>query len=162
MLSFLEVGADGSVNVSRLASRPHVTAGCGGFVDITAHARKLVFSGYFRAAGLELDVARGKVKIRKEGKIPKFVSQVDHVTFSGRRAREQRQDVTYVTERCVIRGFDDGLTVTEVAPGVDLEREVLAQAGFPLRVASDAKTMDERLFREEKMGLELQPRRRPR
>jgi acyl CoA:acetate/3-ketoacid CoA transferase len=162
LLSFLEVGADGSVNVSRLATRPHVTAGCGGFVDITAHARKLVFSGYFRAAGLELDVARGKLKIRKEGKIAKFVPQVDHVTFSGRRAHEQRQDVTYVTERCVIRRLDDGLTVTEVAPGVDLEREVLAQAGFPLRVASDVKTMDERLFREAPMGLRLQPRRRPR
>lgn len=162
LLSFLEVGADGSVNVSRLASRPHVTAGCGGFVDITAHARKLVFSGYFRAAGLELDVAGGKLAIRQEGKIAKFVPQVDHVTFSGRRAREQKQDVTYVTERCVIRRRDDGLTVTEVAPGVDLECDVLARAGFPLRVAHDVKSMDERLFRAEPMGLRLQPRRRPR
>jgi acyl CoA:acetate/3-ketoacid CoA transferase len=162
LLSFLEVGADGSVNVSRLASRPHVTAGCGGFVDITAHARRIVFSGFFRAAGLELDVARGKLKIRKEGRIAKFVPQVDHVTFSGRRAREQKQEVIYVTERCVIRLRDGGLTVTEVAPGVDLEREVLAQAPVPLRVAPDAKTMDERLFREEQMGLALQPRRRTR
>jgi acyl CoA:acetate/3-ketoacid CoA transferase len=162
MLSFLEVGADGSVNVSRLAARPHVTAGCGGFVDITAHARKIVFSGYFRAAGLELDVARGRLKIRKDGKFAKFVPQVEQVTFSGRRAREQRQDVTYVTERCVIRLLDGGLTVTEVAPGVDLVREVLGQAGIELKVAPDLRTMDERLFREEPIGLELRPARRAR
>jgi acyl CoA:acetate/3-ketoacid CoA transferase len=162
MLSFMEVDRDGNVNVSRLASKPHVTAGCGGFVDITAHARKLVFSGFFRAAGLELDIARGKVRIRKDGKFAKFVPQVEHVTFSGRRAREQKQDVTYVTERCVIRLLPEGLTVTELAPGVDLEREVLAQAGIELKVAADLKTMDERLFREEPMGLRLHPRRRPR
>ena len=68
LLSFMEVGRDGNVNVSRLASKPHVTAGCGGFVDITAHARKLVFSGFFRAAGLELDLAGGRLAIRKDGK----------------------------------------------------------------------------------------------
>jgi propionate CoA-transferase len=162
MLSFMEVDREGSVNVSRLSSKPHVTAGCGGFVDITAHARKLVFSGFFRAAGLELDIARGKLKIRKDGKFAKFVPQVEHVTFSGRRARSQNQDVTYVTERCVLRLLDQGLTVTEIAPGVELERDVLAQAGIDLKVAPDLKTMDERLFHEAPMGLELQPRRRAR
>jgi acyl CoA:acetate/3-ketoacid CoA transferase len=153
----MEVGRDGSVNVSRLSSKPHVTAGCGGFVDITAHARKLVFSGFFRAAGLELDLAGGKVAIRKEGKFAKFVPEVEHVTFSGRRAREQRQDVTYVTERCVIRLLAEGLTVTEIAPGVDLRRDVLAQAGIELKVAPEVKTMDARLFRPGPMGLVLAP-----
>ena len=162
MLSFMEVDRDGSVNVSRLAAKPHVTAGCGGFVDITAHARKLVFSGFFRAAGLELDLADGRLAIRKEGKFAKFVPRVEHVTFSGRRALEQRQDVTYVTERCVIRLLDHGLTVTEVAPGVDLARDVLGQAAIELKVAPDLKTMDARLFRSESMGLRLGPRRRPR
>lgn len=162
MLSFMQVDQEGNVNVSRLASKPHVTAGCGGFVDITSHARKLVFSGFFRAAGLELDIVRGRLKIRQEGRFAKFVPQVEHVTFSGRRARAQGQDVTYVTERCVIRLLDQGLTVTELAPGVDLERDVLAQAGIELRVAADLKAMDERLFREAPMGLALQPRRRAR
>jgi propionate CoA-transferase len=160
LLSFMEVGRDGSVNVSRLASKPHVTAGCGGFVDITAHARKLVFSGFFRAAGLDLDLAGGQLAIRKEGKFAKFVPEVEHVTFSGRRAREQQQDVTYVTERCVIRLADQGLTVTEIAPGVDLARDVLAQAGIELKVAPEVKTMDARLFRPEPMGLALSPPRR--
>ena len=162
LLSFMEVDRDGNVNVSRLASKPHVTAGCGGFVDITAHARKLVFSGFFRAAGLDLDLAGGRLAIRKDGKFPKFVPAVEHVTFSGRRAREQKQDVTYVTERCVIRLADGGLTVTEIAPGVDLARDVLAQAAIELKVAPDLKTMDARLFRPEPMGLTLAPPRRQR
>ncbi|HLB14543.1 MAG TPA: acyl CoA:acetate/3-ketoacid CoA transferase, partial [Burkholderiales bacterium] len=160
LLSFLEVDREGSVNVSRLSSKPHVTAGCGGFVDITAHARKLVFSGFFCAAGLELELRDGRLTIRKDGKFAKFVPRVEHVTFSGRRAREQQQDITYVTERCVIRLLEQGLTVTEVAPGVDLERDVLKGAAIELKVAPDLRTMDARLFRPEPMGLELGPRRR--
>ena len=160
LLSFMEVDREGNVNVSRLSSKPHVTAGCGGFVDITAHARKLVFSGFFRAAGLELELAGGRLAIKQDGKFAKFVPQVEHVTFSGRRAREQRQDVAYVTERCVIRLLDQGLTVTELAPGVDLRRDVLAQAAIELKVAPDLKAMDARLFRPEPMGLELAPPRR--
>jgi acyl CoA:acetate/3-ketoacid CoA transferase len=155
MLSFLEVDAEGNVNVSRLGSKPHVTAGAGGFVDITSHARRIVFSGYFRAAGLDLDLTNGKLTIRRDGKFAKFVPSVEHVTFSGRRAREQQQDVTYVTERCVIKLLPEGLTVTEVAPGVDLHRDVLGQAAVALRVAADAKTMDARLFRPQPMDLVL-------
>jgi acyl CoA:acetate/3-ketoacid CoA transferase len=153
------VDPEGNVNVSRLASKPHVTAGAGGFVDITSHARRIVFSGYFRAAGLDLDLAAGELTIRKDGKFAKFVPQVEHVTFSGRRAREQEQDVTYVTERCVLKLLPDGLTVTEVAPGVDLQRDVLEQAAIPLRVAPGIRRMDARLFAPEKMQLELRPRR---
>jgi acyl CoA:acetate/3-ketoacid CoA transferase len=160
LLSFLEVDGDGSVNVSRLAAKPHVTAGCGGFVDITAHARKLVFSGFFRAAGLELDLDGGRLAIRKDGRFAKFVPQLEHVTFSGRRARAQGQDVTYVTERCVIRLLAQGLTVTEIAPGVDLERDVLKGAAIELKVAPGLKTMDARLFQPEAMGLRLNPRRK--
>jgi acyl CoA:acetate/3-ketoacid CoA transferase len=88
------------------------------------------------------------------------VPEVEHVTFSGRRARKQKQDVTYVTERCVIRLLERGLTVTELAPGVDLQRDVLAQAGIELAVAPAVKTMDARLFRPEPMALTLQPPRR--
>lgn len=159
LLSFLEVGADGSVNVSKLGMRPHVTAGCGGFVDITARARKLVFSGYFRAAGIELAIVDRQLRIVREGKFPKFVPAVEQVTFSGRRAREQHQQVLYVTERCVIELAPEGLTVIEIAPGVDIERDVVRQAACPLRVARDLRTMDERLFDPAPMRLALASRR---
>ncbi len=107
LLSFMQIGRDGSVNVSRLAAKPHVTAGCGGFVDITARARKIVFSGYF-TAGAKLHVEDGRLHIAAEGKVKKLVPEVEHVSFSGRRGIEQGQDVTYVTERCVMRLLPDG------------------------------------------------------
>ena len=85
----------------------------------------------------------------------KFVPEVEHVTFSGRMARERGQNVTFITERCVIRLLPDGLTVTEIAPGVDLERDVLGRVAIPLRVSPELRQMDERLFRPECMGLTL-------
>ena len=155
LLSFMQVDAEGNVNVSRLAARPHVTAGVGGFIDITAHGRNLVFSGYFTAGGLELAIEDGKIRIVKEGKARKFTRQVEYVTFSGRRARVNNQNVLYVTERCVIQLALDGLGVIEIAPGVDLQRDVLAQADIELRVSPNLKTMDTRLFRPEPMGLKF-------
>jgi len=97
----------------------------------------------------------GKLRIIKEGKARKFTRAVEHVTFSGRRARANQQDVTYVTERCVIKLEPVGLTVIEIAPGVDLQRDVLAQADLELRVSPNLKTMDARLFKPEPMRLEL-------
>ena len=155
LLSFMQVDRFGNVNVSRLAAKPHVTAGAGGFVDITARARNLVFSGYFTAGGLELVFEDGQLRIVKEGRARKFVADVEHVTFSGRRALAQGQQVVYITERCVLRLEADGLTVVEVAPGVDLERDVLAQSGISLRVSPTLRLMDARLFRPEPMRLTL-------
>ncbi|CAN7571028.1 acyl CoA:acetate/3-ketoacid CoA transferase [Brucella pseudogrignonensis] len=154
LLSFLEVDADGSVNVSRLAATPHRTAGAGGFVDITTRAKKIVFSGNFNA-GAKMRVEDGRLVIDREGKIAKFVRKVDQVSFSGKRGRMQEQDVTYVTERCVIRLEQDGLVVTEVAPGIDLQRDVLDQAATPLRVSRTLKTMEGALFRPGLMELAL-------
>ncbi len=154
LLSFLEVGADGSVNVSRLSSTPHRTAGAGGFVDITARARKIVFSGNFNA-GAKMHIEDGRLVIDKEGRIAKFVPKVDQISFSGTRAIAQGQDITYVTERCVLHLEPDGLMVTEIAPGVDLERDILAQAATPLRVSPNLKSMDSALFREQPIGLLL-------
>jgi len=154
LLSFLEIDASGSVNVSKLAFRPHVTAGAGGFVDITCRARKLVFSGMFNA-GAKLAIVDGKVVIEKEGKIMKLVKAVDHVTFSGRRAVEQGQDVTYVTERCVMKLTPEGIEVTEIAPGIDLERDVLGQADFPLRVSKSLIQMPAPIFQPGLIGLAL-------
>jgi propionate CoA-transferase len=155
LLSFMQVDRYGNVNVSRLAAKPHVTAGVGGFIDITARARHLVFSGSFTAGGLALALEGGELRIVKEGRSRKFVMDVEHVTFSGRRALAQGQQVVYVTERCVLRLEPDGLTVVEVAPGVDLERDVLAQSKIPLRVSPRLRLMDARLFQPEPMGLTL-------
>jgi propionate CoA-transferase len=158
-LSFLQIDAAGNVNVSKLASRPYLTAGVGGFIDIAAHGPKLVFSGTFTTGGLELAIEDG-LRIVTEGKVKKLVPEVEQVTFSGRRAREQGQEVTIVTERCVLRRSDAGLEVVEIAPGVDLERDVLGQADIPLRVSPELSEMDARLFRPPPMALQLAPPRR--
>ena len=152
LLSFLEIGADGSVNVSRLAATPHRTAGAGGFVDITARAKRIVFSGTF-SAGARMHVAEGRLVIDREGKIAKVVETVDQISFSGKRAIAQGQEATYVTERCVMRLTPDGLVVTEVAPGIDVKADVLDQAATPLKVADDLKTMDSALFHPGPIGL---------
>lgn len=154
LLSFLQIDRSGSVNVSKLSARPHVTAGAGGFVDITARAKKIVFSGFFNA-GAKLAIRDGKLAIDAEGRIAKLVEEVEHVSFSGRRAVAQGQDITYVTERCVLKLTPNGVMVTEVAPGVDLERDVLSKAGFPLRVADQLAVTPADLYRETPMGLRL-------
>ena len=106
-------------------------------------------------AGAKLSIADGKLVIEKEGKLKKLVNEVEHVTFSGRRAIEQGQDITYVTERCVMKLTADGIVLTEIAPGIDLQTHVLDQSEFPLMVAKDLKVMDARLFAEEPIGLSL-------
>jgi acyl CoA:acetate/3-ketoacid CoA transferase len=131
-----------------------VTAGAGGFVDITCRARRIVFSGMFNA-GAKLAVDGGKLVIEREGKIKKLVNEVEHVTFSGRRGVEQGQDVTYVTERCVMKLTPGGLVLTEVAPGADVDRDILSQSEFPLIVSNSLKAMDQRLFAPELIGLTL-------
>jgi acyl CoA:acetate/3-ketoacid CoA transferase len=118
-----------------------------------------VFGGTFTTRGLDVAVEDGRIAIRTEGRIKKLVPEVEQVTFSGRRAREQGQEVTVVTERCVLRRTEVGLMVTEIAPGVDLERDVLGQAEIALGVSPDLALMDPRLFRPEPMGLELAPAR---
>ena len=155
MLSFLQIDQVGNVNVSRLAARPHVTAGVGGFVDITANARHIVFSGYFTAGGLKVSIEEGQVHIEREGKVRKLVSAVEQISFSGKRAVEQGQHITYVTERCVMVLQEQGLVITEVAPGIDLERDVLGQADIPLQVSSELKPMNPALFLPQPMQMRL-------
>src|SRR5215218_7125985 len=141
LLSFLQIDREGSVNVSKLGVRPHVTAGAGGFVDITARAKRIVFSGYF-SAGAKLGITDGKLVIEKEGKVRKLVEAVEHISFSGPRAVAQGQDITYITERCVMKLTKDGIVVTEIAPGIDLERNILAESEFPLLVPQPPKVME--------------------
>jgi len=154
LLSFLQIDRAGNVNVSKLGARPYLTAGYGGFVDITTHARRLVFSGFF-TAGARLDVGHGKLKILQEGKSRKLVDAVEHITFSGQMARKRGQRVTYVTERCVLDLEAEGMALREVAPGVDVQRDILAQSEVALRVGRDLKTMDAALFHEEPLRLTL-------
>jgi acyl CoA:acetate/3-ketoacid CoA transferase len=155
MLSFLEVSGAGDVNVSYLPSRPHVTAGVGGFTDIVTRAPKIVYSGYFTAGKKDIQIADGKLNIVTDGTVAKFVPKVAQISFSGEMARKRRQDVLYVTERCVIQLTEAGLTVIEIAPGVDLERDVLAKANVPLLVSPALRLMSPALFHPEPMGLIL-------
>jgi propionate CoA-transferase len=155
MLSFLEVSAAGDVNVSYLPSRPHVTAGVGGFTDIVTRAPKIVYSGYFTAGKKDIQIADGQLHIVADGAVAKFVPKVAQISFSGEMARRRRQDVLYVTERCVIQLTEAGLTVIEIAPGVDLERDVLAKADVPLLVSPNLRLMSPALFQPEPMGLIL-------
>lgn len=154
LLSFLQIDRAGNVNVSKLGVRPHVTAGAGGFVDITARAKRIVFCGFF-TAGAGLSVSGNGLSIDKEGKVKKLVHGVEHVTFSGKRAIDQGQEILYVTERCVMRLEREGVTIIELAPGVDLARDVLAQAEFPLQVAGDLRIAPANLYRPEPFGLRL-------
>ena len=158
MLSFLEVSQAGDVNVSHLPARPHVTAGVGGFADIVTGAPRIVFSGYFTAGTKDIRVEDGRLVIRRDGDVAKFVPAVAQVTFSGEMARRRGQQILYVTERCVLELREHGLTVVEIAPGVDLQRDILDRAGVRLQVSDDLKPMDAALFRPEPMGLVL-PRR---
>jgi len=150
-LSFLEVDVEGNVNVSKLGKKPYLTAGCGGFVDITAHARKIVFSGWFEA-GAEVAIGADGLRVVKPGKFSKFVPMVEHVTFAGARARATGQEVLYVTERCVIRLTDAGLVAVEVMPGIDPARDIVAASGGRVAVAADARPMPMSLLAEGPMG----------
>ena len=153
-LSFMEVDVIGNVNVSKLGKKPYLTAGCGGFVDITAHARKIVFSGWFEA-GAEIALTAGGLRVVKPGKFAKMVEQVEHVTFSGARAREQGQEVLYVTERCVIRLTDRGLVATEIMPGIDPARDIVAASQGRVAVAENAVVLPLSLLAEGAMELAL-------
>ena len=153
-LSFLEIDIEGNVNVSKLGKKPYLTAGCGGFVDITAHARKIVFSGLFEA-GAQLDLTDQAMTVSKPGKFTKMVDQVEHVTFSGKRARETGQDILYVTERCVIRLTDEGLVAIEIMPGINPESDIVAASKGRVRVAENATTLPSALLRDEPMELLL-------
>lgn len=157
LLSFLEIGEDGSVNVHYLEQKRHVTAGVGGFADISSSAPSIVFIGSFTAGSRDIGVGPGGLDIRADGPFEKLRPEVSSVTFSGPRALALGQRVRYVTERCVMELTGAGIVVTEVAPGVDLQRDILDRAGFPLRISPDVKGMDAALFTEGLLGLSLLP-----
>jgi len=146
-----EVDREGNVNVSKLGSK---LIGAGGFINITQSARKCLFCGEFTAGGLDAGVENGKFVIRQDGKVSKFVEQVHQVTFSGKTALKQNQEILYITERCVFKLVPEGLLLAEVAPGVDVQRDILEKMKFKPVVPDEVPLMAEEIFQDRPMGLQ--------
>jgi len=149
-LGMAECDEKGNVNVSRFGTR---LVGCGGFINISQNARSMVFAGTFTAGGLKVAVEDGKLRILQEGRARKFIKQVKQVTFSGEYSAKLGQPVYFVTERCVFRRGSKGLVLSEVAPGIDIERDILAHMDFEPAIL-DPVTMADCIFVDEPMGLE--------
>jgi propionate CoA-transferase len=149
-LSFAQVDPDGSVNVSRFGGR---IIGVGGFVNISQNAKKVVFSGLFTAGSQDISWAHGCTTIAQDGHHRKFVNELEQLTYSARIAQERGQEALYVTERAVFKRGDDGLVLIEVAPGIDIERDVFARMEFRPHVAAKLREMDAVLFEPGPMGL---------
>lgn len=149
VLGLAECDARGNINVSRFGTK---LAGAGGFINITQNSRSVVFVGTFLAGGLKVAVGDGQIKILNEGRHKKFVERIDQVTFSGEYAAKNGKKVLYVTERCVLALTPEGLELTEVAPGIDIERDILPHMAFQ-PIIKDPRPMDARIFRPEPMGL---------
>lgn len=149
-LGLAQADREGNLNVSKFGSK---LAGAGGFINISQNARKVVFVGTFTAGGLEVSIREGNLCIEKEGREIKFKDRVEHVTFSGKYAAMKGQPVYYVTERCVFRLTNDGMELIEVAPGIDIEKDILKHMGFTPIIKKSPKLMDKRIFAEGPMNL---------
>jgi propionate CoA-transferase len=149
-LGAAEVSLNGNVNVSKFKGR---CVGCGGFINITQNAKKVVYCGTFTAGGLKIAIENGKLIIKQEGKGKKYVESVEQVTFSGAYAKETKQPVLFVTERAVFELIDGVVTLTEVAPGVRLEEDILAQMSFTPRISPNLKPMPPEIFQSKWGGL---------
>ena len=147
-----EVDKQGNVNVTKFGQ---VFTGCGGFINISQNAKKVVFCGTFTSGGLKIQIREGKVNILKEGKHRKFVNQVQQISFSGEQAIKRGQEVLFVTERGVFELTESGVILVEIAPGVDIEKDIARQMEFDLKVADELKSMDKRIFQQELMGIKF-------
>ena len=146
-LGFAQVDEYGNINSSKFG---RTIPGCGGFIDISQNTREVIFCGTFTASGLEVAFSEGHLKIFREGKIRKFLRQVEQITFSGGFAQRAGQKVLYITERAVFQLSDKGLILIEIAPGIDLQKDILDQMDFKPILPDNIVEMDHRLFRNKK------------
>ena len=149
VLGLAECDPKGNINVSRFGPK---LAGAGGFINITQNSRKVVFVGTFTAGGLKVEIGNGALKVLADGKHQKFVNRIEQVTFSGEYAARKGRTVLYVTERCVFQLTSDGLELIEIAPGIDIDRDILAHMAFK-PIVNTPILMDARIFTDAPMGL---------
>lgn len=149
-LGLAQADEKGNINVSKFGPR---IAGCGGFINITQNAKKVYFCGTFTAGGLKTSVENGKLVINQEGKEIKFIKEVEQITFSGEYANKIGQPVVYITERAIFELRKDGVYLTEVAPGIDIQTQVINLMGFVPKTDGKVKLMDERIFKDNLMRI---------
>ena len=150
VLGVAQVDKDGNVNVSKFGGNPN---GHGGFIDISTSAKKVLFCTTFLTKGLQTQVNDGEIKVLQEGKVKKFVDKVEQITFNAKIAAQAGHEIFYITERAVFKMEKDGLVLIEIAPGIDLEKDILENMEFKPKVSKDLKLMDVRIFKPGKMGV---------
>jgi propionate CoA-transferase len=149
-LGAAEVDSNSNVNVSKFKGR---AVGCGGFINITQTAKKVVYCGTFTAGGLKVAIENGQLIVKQEGKDKKYVTQVEQITFSGAYAASTKQPVLFITERAVFELQDGQVTLIEIAPGINLEKDILAQMEFTPRISANLKSMLPAIFQPKWGGL---------
>jgi len=149
-LGLAEIDGNGNVNVSKFAGD---IPGCGGFINISQNTPRVIFCGAFTASGLKVNIENEKLIIKNEGKIIKFKNKVEHLTFNGHYAQKTGQHVIFVTERAVFKLEKNGLTLIEIAPGVDIEKDIFAKMEFKPKVSKNLQLIDSIIFSDKNLGL---------